>query len=430
MKILPWICGLSLAANAALVGHSWLARAPDRDSSAAVAKPAGLAALPTAAPAPVASPDAASAFVRADTPLAKLLDGSDLHAMKLALEASGLTEADAKAVIRTRIRDSQKAARDAINQRRSPADETWWYDDQEARRAFEDRRRADRKVLDDGVTQTLASIFGPEPETPAQEPIHHQARFLPAGKQLAVTQILQDYDAMQREGRPRNYNGPELPSDTERRRFIEEERRKDIAAVLSPEELREYDMRHSPVAQQLRWNLAGMKPSREEYAAIFDSLNVVETNYNTRGGGEFSQEFWRERQEAQKLATAELKTALGEERFIDYALSNDHESRQTFEAVRRFNLPETTTRDLWKLRQQAGLEGEAVFKDGKLSNDEKKARIAEIGRRSREQIERLLGAEAAAELKRNDYVEWASEFERHRVRIYNETGGGSRGFSL
>ncbi len=426
MKALPLICALSLLANLALVAYT-VSRPP---APVAPAIASAATTRPAAALIPEPDADAPSAFVRADTPLAKILDRNDLPALRTALEATGLTEDDAKAIIRTRIRESQKAARDAISQRRSPRMDTWWYQDNEADQKFEEQRRADYKVLNDGVTQTLASLFGPEPKQPESQKTHEQAAFLPASKRLAVSAILQDYDAMQREARPRNYNGSTLPSDEEKVRFINAERRKDLAAVLTPEELRAYDLRNSDTARNLRWNLGAMKPDLAEFEAIYDSEDIMRRNFDTSEGGEKPPDFWKKREEAQKAATARLREQLGEERFVDYALSRSYSTGQVNLAVERYGLPKTTARTLWTLRQESGKAGKAIYDDPKLNLEAKRARLAELAQSSREKLNRILDATAQAELKSNDLVKWVDGLERKQITIYSDLGNSSSGYGL
>ena len=429
MKALPWICGLSLAANLALAAYHFTAARPASATRLAAAEPATSAPALSLAPAAPGA-DSATAFTRADTALAKILDGTDLRAMRDALEATGLTADDAKAILRTRIRQSQKAARDAIDRRRSPNEEIWWYQDEEARQKFEEQRRADRRVLDQHITATLAGLFGEEPKPAAEPKIHSQAQFLPESKRLAVSRILEDYEAMQREARPRNFHGTGLPSDDEKRRFIEEERRRDLAEILSPEELRAFDQRHSQTAQNLRWQLGGMKPTQQEYEIIFAARHELDTRFDPRDSAERPPDHWQKRQEAENEILGRLRSTLGEERFIDYALSNDHQSRQVTLAVERYGLAPDVTRQLWKLRQEAGQAGKAIYEDKSLDRDQKRARLAELAQRSRQDLDRLLGAEVQAELKHNGYVQWVQQLERNHITVYNILGNGSSGFGL
>jgi hypothetical protein len=427
MKSLHWVCLLSGTANLAFLGYavshsSTLASA--NAHPAAVATPAVPASINVAG-----TGGGAGSFVRADTPLAKLLDGTDLPSLRVALEATGLTLDECKAIMRNRIRGQQGPARDAIKNRRNPQDDCWWVRDDAARNKFEEQRAKDRQVLDNDVKQRLATLFGPEPSAPASPRIHSQAEFLPEAKRLAVSQILRDYDEMA-QGTRGNYRGMELASDAEKRRFIDEERRKDLTAILTPEELRTYDLRNSSTANQLRWSMGTMKPSLAEYEAIYDSMESVNRKYDNRTEGDRPPDFWQKRQEAEKASLAVLRKQLGQDRFIDYALSSDHNASQVNTAVERYALPQETARNLWILRQEVGSAGKAIFEDRKLSEDEKFARIAQLAASSRQNLDRILSATVQAELKQNDFVKWVGDLERNQIRVYNETGNGSSGFTL
>jgi hypothetical protein len=428
MKILPWICGLSLAANAALLA-AFAFRVP-HDASRLASAPAESARVPHAAAVSRDTASTEAVYQAADTPLARLLAEGDLRAMRDALAAAGLSETDAKAIIRRRIQENQKAARAAIDQRSSPADTTWWYDDNEARSQFDQERRVARTALNDELAQTLAALFGPEPETPAAAQVHTRARFLPEDKRAAVSAVLRDYEAMEKEARPRGYNGATLPSDEEKIRYITDERRKDLAALLTAEEMREYDLRYSSTAQQLRWRIGGMQPTFDEYRAIYDMQADLDRNFDQVPSGDRPDDFWKKREQAETAGMAELRAKLGDERYIDYALSNDHDARTVKEAARRYDLPAETARDLWQLRQDAGREGMAIYEDKTLDREQKRARIAEIGRRARDTIAARLGPEAMGELKNNDFVTWVQNYEKHQVTVYNELGNSSTGHGL
>ena len=424
MKAFPWLCGLSPAANLAFVAHTAFPRRRSRGGRRQIR-------LPTRARPPEPSHGPASTRL---CPCRYLLgQGARRHrsSRHARCPRSLRTHRGRRQChLRTRIRDSQKAAREAIDKRPGPQETTWWYQDETARNEFEETRGAERKVLNDELTQTLASLFGPEPASPQSERIHDQAKFPPESKRLAVSRILSDYEAMEREGRTKNNYGAELLSDQEKRRFIAEERRNELAAVLSPEELRAYDLRHSQTAQNLRWQLGAMKPTLEEYQAIFDARRDVDSRFDTNSPGEKPNDFWQKRQEAEAAAYARLRQTPGEEPYIDYALSNDYGSRQVDTAAERYGLPKDTTRQLWKLRQEAGREGEAVYDDKELSRDEKRALLADLARRYREQTSRYLTADALSDLKGNNYIGWIDSRGKGNVTVFNELGNSSSGYGL
>src|SRR5690606_8329296 len=90
-------------------------------------------------------------------------------------------------------------------------------------------------------------------------------------------------------------------SDREQLRFLQEEKRRDLESLLSPEELRAYDLRNSPTAQQLRWKMTKMNATEAEYLQIFDLQQNFDALYshNTPFAEpvERDQAYWKARQE-------------------------------------------------------------------------------------------------------------------------------------
>jgi|GEM_PF-4138516 hypothetical protein len=80
---------------------------------------------------------------------------------------------------------------------------------------------------------------------------HPRLRFLPLGKAAAVHRINADYERMQ--ARLANESGGlRLPSDEEKFRLLKEERHRDLAALLTSEELRAYEARFPRDAEMMR----------------------------------------------------------------------------------------------------------------------------------------------------------------------------------
>jgi hypothetical protein len=90
-----------------------------------------------------------------------------------------------------------------------------------------------------------------------------------------MEQIVGDYSELRQDvyGESRDML---LPEDRERLAIIEQEERADLAAILTPEELREYDLRTSRTASTLRNTLGSFEPTEEEFVAIFEAYRVAE----------------------------------------------------------------------------------------------------------------------------------------------------------
>ena len=139
-----------------------------------------------------------------------------------------------------------------------------------------------------------------------------------------------------------------------RRRNLE--RQADPEGVLSPEELEAYDLRASPTANQLRYNLTAFDATEDEYRAIFKVQRAYDEQLRdlapTLGSGPLTPEQSRARQTIQEQLNADLKAALGDQRYADYQRAMDYNYRQTTQLVARLNLPPQTANELYAVQKE------------------------------------------------------------------------------
>jgi hypothetical protein len=176
----------------------------------------------------------------------------------------------------------------------------------------------------------LKRLLGPSPadENPwARDTL----AFLPADKREQLKLIEEDYRAMQT--RNDQYSMIRLPEDREKQRYLETQKRTDLEAILTPEELEQYDLRNSSTAQQLRWQLAGFDMNEDEYKTVFALQKPFDDKYRADRGSSRSPEDMRARSDAQKVLEADIKAALGEQRFAEYKRAQD----QDYKLLRQLN---------------------------------------------------------------------------------------------
>src|SRR5690606_32925705 len=109
--------------------------------------------------------------------------------------------------------------------------------------------------------------------------------------------------------------------------LIEKERRAEMAKILSPEQLFEWDLRHSSTAQNMKWQMQAFDATEEEFRAIFKMKVAAEEARGTAS----TEEDKAQREARHKLENQvrdELKATLGEERYKEYQRSEDHEYTQ------------------------------------------------------------------------------------------------------
>ena len=104
--------------------------------------------------------------------------------------------------------------------------------------------------------------------------------------------------------------------------------------MLTPEQVQEYELRSSDIANNMRWQLGPFDSNEQEFRAIFNYKQAQEDLNPPRNpddeGKHPSAEEMKARQEKQKELDAALASALGPERLKEYKLMDQWEYRNLF----------------------------------------------------------------------------------------------------
>jgi len=112
--------------------------------------------------------------------------------------------------------------------------------------------------------------------------------------------------------------------------------RDELGTVLTPEQVQEYELRSSDIANNMRWQFGPFDSSEQEFRAIFNYKQAQEDLNPPRNLDDDnkppSAEEMKARQEKQKELDAALAQALGPDRLKEYKLMDQWEYRNLFEA--------------------------------------------------------------------------------------------------
>ncbi|RRJ97945.1 hypothetical protein Ga0100231_005820 [Opitutaceae bacterium TAV4] len=390
---------ISVAANAALVGYVALrpsvpsAVTGDRAKAAAIQSGSPRAAARQRLPAA----DALAAAV-----------STDLPTYTENLRKAGVPDRLVRAIINAEINDRFREREEALRPKR---------------REFQYWENQHNYYENDGVTldQRLALIdlrrekaalrkelLGDAPNTsgkPDNNPI-------PSEKREATKQIAEDYGAMMEHIR-REARGYMLPSDEEKVKYLEAERRRELAQILTPEEMREYDLRNSQTTQQMRWDLVAFGPAEEEFRAIHELRSEFDRDFPHRNNA--GQEYWKQRNAAEEAMNAQLKVVLGEERYKDYERSQDWEFRQLRQLTNRLGLEPTAATQLYDLRDTTAQAARQIIDAKDMDLATKRESLKLLAEQTREQITGQLGQEGGEAFIKGQN-NWLDEVSNGRVR--------------
>ncbi|MBE2215028.1 MAG: hypothetical protein IAE82_14235 [Opitutaceae bacterium] len=421
MKTPTLILAVSLLANGLLATAFVSARvgrsgaAPGRDlggaGATAVAPRGAPAVAPVGGDAAVADPGASTSDQLGS--LGLLLRSGSGEELARSLRAAGVPEDMIRALVREQIQARYRAQIRAIEDA-GRGDRPWWQSG--GRVVLTPEQRAEIRKLQRDMRTEIDRALGPDESQPGRAGNY---AFLPADKAEAARQIDADYAEMARELRDR-MDEFRLPSDRDALRLLEEERRADLASLLSPAEVFDLEMRTSSISGRLRRELGSVVQSEEEFRRIYEMAVAFDQQYGREGAA--AQGMNRaDRNTAETAFRQQVMDMLGPERTAELARQRDPDYRTMQAASARLNLPPTATDTVINTRAQAAAESQRIAADATLDAATRRAALNDLAARVRTQLQSTMGSEGGEAFAQR--AEWLRALERGQSFSIRPEGG-------
>lgn len=219
-----------------------------------------------------------------------------------------------------------------------------------------------------------------------------QISFLPESKREAALKILDDFQDKEQEMYAANRGLWDAQSRAEQRQ-LQADKLAALATVLSPTELREYELRQSQTASQLSHDLRNFSVSREDYEAIFDIRKKYGDsiyNYSDLEGADAR----KQAEENQKAMKADLAAVLGADKFKEYERGQDYNYQQLQRLAKRNDLPADTATKIYDYKSIAE-DGVKKLRENKdLTNEQRQAALQDIRTETENTLKQTLGEKA------------------------------------
>ena len=370
----------SLAANVALVACLVVGTSDE-------APPAAPTAIPTASvtatsAAGTGSPPSADAWAALET--------GDLAAQRDRLRAEGFPPALVRAILAAQIREGFAARRKAIE---AAQPETPFWKTQ----STDPQTRAALLAIAKDQQKALTDLLGPDPENGTAAALQRQFPNLSADK-VAQLAALRDDDNHRRSDHSANQSGAlgvRTAADQEKLTALEKGLHSDLAAILTPQELEDYDLRTSNTASQLRYSLTAFDASEQEFRTLYQ----LQQAFNDRIGpqsGSLTPDERKARNEAQTQLDADIKAALGDTRYAEYQRANDYNYRQTTQLVARLELPPETANQLYAVQQDIQQRVNALRTTPNPPAADQQQQLTVLVEEAKTKVNALLGPRGAA----------------------------------
>jgi hypothetical protein len=345
--LLAVLIATSLSANAWLVLRKEPLSSPARETSSA----------------PAASSPAIDAVTIGDVP-AHVFETQDLAAFRDQLRAAGADESMVRAILEGALR--RRYREELAVARTEQLHAAWW------RSAFAATSGEDAKRLQETVVAPLRDLMGRDPLDLADAEKRYD--FLPPEKRRLLAEIALDYDELeQASGGRRTID--ELKSESQAKRLLAQERRKDVLLALTPAERAEYEVRFEGAAPILSGRVATMNGTEQEFRVLKPLLEQYKEQARTLPKGEgFSAAY----SELQQSMMDKLVATIGPDRALDYLWSGPGIYPEVLRLAQQFNLPRNTAGRLMQLAAETGARASALHRDSTILPEGKTAALKEL----------------------------------------------------
>lgn len=390
MKPIALLLGLSVAANAALVWtvleNQPAGKGPEtRAAVAAVTSTpkktdgAGDAADPGKV-APQSSENRASI-----TPW-KALGSESLPQMVERLRAAGYPVSAIRALVWGRLNEEMAARRKELMA--GMEDPPYW----KTQHFFIDPKvQAAQRQFYQEQMKIVRELLGPDASDDNEIAQYYRRRQygnIPSSKAEELQRISGDYGDLRNQIYA-TANGMLMPEDREKLTYLDKEMRNDFAAVLTPEELRSYELRSSSTANALRSQLTTFQPTEAEFGALFDVARAVEDKYGTMQGPVTGDQM-RQRQEEMNAAA---KQVLSPERYAEFEQATDPRYTMLNRVAARYNVPSSVIPQVYSIQQ------DIMKQAGSVPAAERATRLPALVQEAEAKIRPLLGDQAFSAYK-------------------------------
>ena len=328
------------------------------------------------------------------------LQNGDLAALRDRLRAEGFPPEIVRAILAAQIRESFAARRKAIED--AQGETPYWKNpnrDPKTQAALRDLNQEQDKILKD-----LLGNDGRNDDPSYAAYLHRQFGDLPADKVDRLREIQDDYNR-QRSDIYANSRSGLLPDEQQKIAALDRAMRADFAAVLTPQELADYDLRSSNTAQQLRNNLAAFDATEQEYRAIFQLQQAFDDQFG-RMYGPLSPDDMKARSDAQKQLTQDINTALGPDRAAEYQRDTDYGYRQATQLVERLELPPDTANQVYATQKDIQQRATALRSDRTLTADDRNTQLGGLATEAQTKLTAALGAQGYQAYTQNGMGSW------------------------
>ncbi|MBK7998267.1 MAG: hypothetical protein IPK15_05935 [Verrucomicrobia bacterium] len=257
---------------------------------------------------------------------------------------------------------------------------------QKIRALDREQRQLIRDLLGVDLRWELAKYSG------EAESLERNYSFLSTDKQAQVRAWSEHFDELEQDLYVRS-RGWMLDEDLATLRQLQRQRREQLASMLNPEELEEYELRFSDTANSMRSQMTGFRPNEDEFRRIFRLQRTFDEQYDQAYDADDNAQAARARSQelAQDKLSAEIQQVLGPQRFAEYQRAQDGDYRALLQLGARLQMPEDVANRVYNMKQAAERVKYQVESNPNLTDDQRLQSVAALARETARSVRITMG---------------------------------------
>jgi hypothetical protein len=242
----------------------------------------------------------------------------------------------------------------------------------------------------------------------AEDYYSRRLQFLPEAKRAQVRTLLDHYADQELAIRAKEWEEgePLCPEDRAELRRLRQARQADLARILTPAELQQYELWLGYTACKVREALYGMDATEEEFLTIYRLRKPFDEQWNP-DEVDLNDPVVRARwQQAQAELEEQIRRALGETRYALYQRGQDPDFRALNAAAARYGLSSNTVAEVYACKKLVTEARQALATNLAVSAQEREQALAEIANETERVVAEALGPRAYRYLLRRGALQW------------------------
>jgi hypothetical protein len=229
-------------------------------------------------------------------------------------------------------------------------------------------------------------------------PFERMLDFLPASKQTQVMEIEQKFAA-----KVMKSVGDSIGDNDGMKTMmkVQKDKEAELAKLLTPAELDDYNLRMSNTANMLRFQLTGFDPNEQEFRDVFKARKKFDDEFGFVGVRPGEKAEGEKYDAAKKEMTEQLKQALGDARYADYERAQDFVYQGIYRVTEKQQLGRDTANKVFDMKKVAEDQASKIRKDDSLTPDQRQSALSAIRTETETAVSGVLGQQGYDAFKKN-----------------------------